>query len=51
MGAQDITSAPRPIYDEQIDSKDEKDMISAEPLGFGHHVDVVEATHIKQYVS
>jgi len=48
MGAPDITSAPQEIYDDQIDIKDEKDLVSGQnALDFGHHVDVTEAVHIK----
>jgi hypothetical protein len=47
MGVSDITPAPRPVYDDQIDNKDEKDFVSAPgALGFGS-VEVTEAVNVK----
>jgi hypothetical protein len=50
-GAQDITPAAKPIYDDKIDGKeDEKEDITVAPaeLSFGHHLDSSEEAHVKQ---
>ena len=50
MGVQEITPAPRPVYDDQIDNKDEKDFAQGPgALGFGS-VEVTEAVNIKKCV-
>jgi hypothetical protein len=51
----EITPNPRPIYDEQIDGKDEKEKdqeITSAPveLGWNHHLDGEETEHVKRCV-
>lgn len=49
-GANDITPATKPIYDDRIDGKyDEKDGIAVAPaeLAFDHHLDVSEQAQVK----
>lgn len=54
----DISPAARPIYDDQIDGKDdekadEKDItVAPAELTFGeHHLDATEQSHIRRYVN